>query len=94
MIVIVRDVDGSLRCETDPPPEFVAFTPQLVDLLRRGGSVWTTINDATITMWVKPEPLHYRLTGETDFAGGLAAQRVTADGKPWYGPEADDAVRL
>jgi len=88
-IVIVREIDGSLRCESDSPPAHVAFSAVTVELLRRAGSTWARIDGDTITMHVKPEPLRYRLTGDVDLTDGLVAVRVTAGGEVWPGADAD-----
>lgn len=81
-ISIVRAEDGTLTCAGDPP-DLVAFSPELIDMLRAGISNWCTIDGETIVMHVLPLALHYRLTGEVDIAGGLAAQRMTHDGHVW-----------
>lgn len=84
-IVIVHDFEtGTLALEPGTcPPAFVSFTPKVVELLRRDGSLWAKIDGDTIVMYVQPEPLYYRLTGDVDLAGGVVAQRVTADGAVW-----------
>jgi hypothetical protein len=81
-VVIERNEDGRLHVVGDPPL-FVAFAPELIPALRRGASLWCSIDGDTITMWVTPEPLYYRLTGEVDLGGGLVAHRVTACGLGW-----------
>lgn len=89
-VAIVREADGTLRLEgDDPPPVFVAFQPELLDMLRRSGCAWTSLDGDTVTMRVKPEPLYYRLTGETDLGGGHVARRMTHDGKVWTHADAD-----
>lgn len=83
-ITIVRDADGRLHLEHgSEPPVLTSFTRELVDCFRRSGSLWASIDGDTIEMRLTGLTLWYRLTGETDFAGALVAQRVTADGRVW-----------
>lgn len=82
-MTIVQQDDGRMVCEGDPPP-FVVFHRTVVEILRRGGCLWASIDGDTITLRVCPEPLYYRLTGEAEDSGaGLVAQRMTADGRVW-----------
>lgn len=81
-IAVIWHADGTLTVE-GYPPNVVAFAPELIPLLRESRSGWCTIDGDLITMRVLPEPLFYRLTGETDLADGLVAERMTADGQVW-----------
>lgn len=81
-ISVIWHENGTLTVEGEPP-SMVAFAPELIPYLREKLSTWCTIDGDVITMRVLPQPLFYRLTGETDLSDGLVAQRMTADGLVW-----------
>ena len=81
-IIITLDcLSGEVTLEGSPP-DATSWTPELVEMLRRGASLWCSIEGDLIEMRIKPETLWYRLTGEADDFGGLVAVRCNAEGEP------------
>lgn len=82
-------LDVELDCETGVvtllgmAPHETTWTPELLDLLRRGGSLWCSIEGDVIELRVKPNTLWYRLTGEIDEWDCPIAERCDAEGEPW-----------
>lgn len=67
-----------------PPPLFTSWSPDLIALIRRGGSMWCSITDSgVIEMRVSPAPVWYSLTGELDDFGGEIAVRCDENGVIW-----------
>jgi hypothetical protein len=86
-ISVVLDTEsGMITIEGQAPP-VTAWNAPVLDLIRRGGSMWCSIakkpGGEVVEMRVKPTTLWYRLTGEIDDADGHVAVRCTAEGEPW-----------
>lgn len=82
-IEIIWHEDGSRTVDGDPP-RFVSWQPPLLDEIRAGNCApWCTLDGDTIIMRLCPVTLRYRLTGETDIAGGIVAERVDEEGRVW-----------
>ncbi len=87
-VTIVHHADGTFRLtDGQSPPQFVAFSEDLVDALREGLSPWAGVEVVagceTIIMRLTPETLRYRLTGGRDIGEGLIGERVREDGTAW-----------
>jgi len=61
-------------------PPVTSWDPEVLTVIRRGGSMWCSIVGGVIEMRIQPETLWYRLIGETDLTGGHVAVRCNADG--------------
>jgi hypothetical protein len=75
-VIIVTDtltgehwIDGELPLE-------VSWCPVVLAAIRSGNCPWTDVSGDVITMHLRGGPVSYRLTGETDFGGGLVAELV------------------
>jgi hypothetical protein len=70
------------------PPAEVEWTDEVLETIRRGGTLWCSIKDDVIEMRILPETLWYRLTGDRDPLTGCAlAVRCNADGSDHGKPE-------
>jgi hypothetical protein len=64
-------------------PRETSWLPEIIDVIKRGESMWCALRGDVIEMRIQPETLWYRLTGEVDDFGGEVAVRCDADGKDW-----------